>query len=258
MSVRHGSPGHRVARRGPLRHVLIAAGAVAVLTLSACASSIAGSPVAADAVPPAGISGDGSDILGDGGDAGGLPVPSDGGGLLGSDGSTPDLSELQGLLDGLGADGQMPDMSQLQGLIDSLGGDGQLPDMSELQGLLDGLTGTGDGDATGLIDQLGGAGGLGALSSSCLQVSGALMSIGFLFMGPAMGQSLDAKTIDDAFSSLADVPAELQADIQTLHQAAQATVGKSGADAQTILSSPAVSDAMDHLTQYVDASCGGN
>lgn len=258
MSVHQGSLDQRAARRGPLSRSLIALGAVAMLALAGCASSIAGSPAAADAVPAAGITGDDPGALGDGGDAGELPVPSDGDELLGSDGTMPDLSELQGLLDGLGGDGQMPDMSELQGLLDSLGsGDGQMPDLSELEGLLGGLSGTdgGDGDISGLLDQLGAA---GALSSSCLQVSGVLMSLGFLFMNPALGQSIDAQSVDDAFEGLADAPAELQGDIQTLRQAAEAAVGKSGADAQAIVSSPAVNDAMDHISQYLDASCGGN
>lgn len=230
-----------------VRHGLIALGAVAALALSGCASSIAGAPLAAEALPAANAPDAGTDAGGT--DADGLPVPSDLdsilGGLTGEDGSTPDLSDLEGLLGDLGGDGsQLPDLSQL--------------DLSQLEELLSGLgDGSAAGDINGLLEGLG-SGGVGALSPACLQVSGALMSVGFLLMGPALGTPLTSAQVDDAFKNLNDMPSELAGDISVLHQAAQSVVGKDGATATQVLSSPEVNSAMDHLSQYLDASCGGS
>lgn len=217
------------------RPALIAMIGAIGLVLSGCASSIAGSPLAAQA-PLAGVdaSGDQSDSPDVADNPGLLPMPTDSGGPQGAD--------LGGLLGGLD-EGQLPDMSQLGELLDGLGGTGGVPDIA---GLLDGLGGTEGADIAGLLGE------------GCLEVSTITMSLGFLLLAPALGQPLTAKDVTDAFAKIGDVPSEVRGDVDSLRAAAEQAVGKSPAEAQAILSSTTVTDAMEHLSKYIDAKCAGS
>jgi hypothetical protein len=122
---------------------------------------------------------------------------------------------------------------------------------------LGGMTGP-DGkplDPESLGELLGGLG--GALSPECLSIAGATMALGFLMIGPMMGQPLSQSDLDEALSGLTDVPPELQGPVATLRDAAQGAVGASPAEASALFSSPEVNDAMDTLSKYLDAHCGG-
>lgn len=225
-----------------LRTLIVAAGTAAALALTGCSTSVAGSPVAAEAAP---LTPDqpGTDAAGDmngtdGADDGDLTLPQPG-----DDGSTGDLGDLLG---SLGEDGQLPNLGDLLG---SLGQDGQLPDMGDLGDLLGGL---GSGDASGLA----GLAGLG--DPSCLTVLGASLSIGMLLIGPALGGQLSQAEVDKAFGALGDIPPELAKDIATLRDAATRAAGQPGAKAQQIMSSPEVDAAMTGLSEYADQHCGGS
>jgi hypothetical protein len=161
--------------------------------------------------------------------------------------------------------------------VDDTTGDLALPtdaasnpiDPGDLLGGLGGMTGPDgkplDPESLGeLLGSLGGAEGLGdlgglsgALSPECLSIAGATMALGFLMIGPMMGQPLSQSDLDEALSGLTDVPPELQGPVATLRDAAQGAVGASPAEASALFSSPEVNDAMDTLSKYLDAHCGG-
>jgi hypothetical protein len=196
-----------------IRSVLAASGCVLALTLTGCATTVAGSPQAA--LPASAVA-----ALDDA--AGDLSLPTD---------AADNPIDPGDLLEGLdGTDGPSLDPSDLGDLLDSLGG----------------------ADGTGGLGDLG-----GFVSPECLSVAGQSMALSMLMLAPLMGQALTESDIDQAFSSLADVPPELQSAVDTLHAAAQSAVGASPADASALLSDPAVNDAMDAISQYVDAHCSG-
>jgi hypothetical protein len=97
------------------------------------------------------------------------------------------------------------------------------------------------------------------VSNDCLAVASAVVAIGLLIAGPALGgQALTQNQVDQAFKGLESAPAELQPAIKTLHDAANQAVGKSGADALAILGSDDVSKALDQLSNYTSKQCGGS
>lgn len=216
-----------------IRSVFAATGCILALALAGCGNSIAGSAQAA--LPVAGAAGtastnDSAELPADTED---LSLPSEG-----DPAPAPDSGELPGLSDAL------------QGLSDlSALGDGETLDPNQLSELLGSLGGA---------DALQGVPGLSdIMSSECLSIAGASMSLGFLLLAPMMGEPLTSSDVDSAFKGLKGVPPELSGAIDTLHSAAQAAVGKSSADASKLMSDPAVSDAMDEVSKYLDAHCGG-
>jgi hypothetical protein len=208
-----------------IRSVLVASGCVLALALAGCSTSISGSAEAA--LTPSVITAV-DDTAGD------LALPTTSGDLaLPTDAaSNPiDPGDLLGGLGGMtGPDGKPMDPESLGELLGSLGG---------AEGL---------GDLGGLS---------GALSPECLSIAGATMALGFLMIGPMMGQPLSQSDLDEALSGLTDVPPELQGPVATLRDAAQGAVGASPAEASALFSSPEVNDAMDTLSKYLDAHCGG-
>lgn len=136
------------------------------------------------------------------------------------------------------------------GLLEGLGNlDGESLNPGDLASILGGLSGA---DGSGGLGDLG-----GLLSPECASIAGASMTLGFLLLAPALGQPLTTSDIDQAFSGLAAAPPELHDAIATLRAAAEGAVGASPADASTLMSDPAVSAAMDTLSQYMDAHCSG-
>ena len=163
--------------------------------------------------------------------------------------------------DGGGGGGGLPTV----GTTHAPGGGGGLTGSTPTaNGNGDGDTGTGAGGAPGLpnltdltdLSDLAGLGGLGGLAGPCLAAAGAVVAIGSLILAPTLGGSLTQAQVDQAFSGLDQLPANLQPAVQTLHTAANAAVGKSGAEALSILSDSKVSDALNQLSDYVDKQCG--
>ncbi len=200
-----------------IRSVLVASGCVLALALAGCSTTISGSPQAALSASAVTAP---DDAPGD------LSLPTD------AAENPIDPADLLEGLDGMtGPDGSPLDPSSLGELLGRLGGE-------------DGLGGT------------AGLGDLGAaLSPECLSIAGASMARGFLMLGPMMGQPLTESDVDEALASLKDVPPELQDSVATLRDAAENAVGASPAEASQLLSTPAVSDAMDTIAQYLDAHC---
>lgn len=210
------------------RSVLIASGSVLALTLAGCSSTVAGSPLAAETPTAVATESD---------DAGDLSLPTD---------AAENPIDPGDLLEGLDT-GTMPvDPSDLGELLGSLAGEDGASDLGEL---LEGL-GAGGG-TTGLGDLSG------ILSPECLSIAGQSMALSMLMLAPLMGQALTQSDIDQAFSSLKDVPPELQDAVATLRAAAEGSVGASPADASALMSDPAVEGAMDTISQYMDDHCGG-
>jgi hypothetical protein len=160
-------------------------------------------------------------VAAEGDDAGDLSLPTD---------AAENPIDPGDLVEGLGT-GTMPvDPSDLGDLLESLGADG-------------GTTGLGDLS--------------GILSPECLSIAGQSMALSMLMLAPLMGQALTQSDIDQAFSSLKDVPPELQDAVATLRAAAESSVGASPADASALMSDPAVEGAMDTISKYMDDHCGG-
>lgn len=133
-------------------------------------------------------------------------------------------------------------------LVEGLNGTSGLPlDTSALGDLLEGLGGTDAASGLGALS--------GILSPECMSVAGQSMALSMLMLAPLMGQALSESDVEQAFASLTDVPPELQSAVDTLHTAARSAIGASPADASALLSDPAVNDAMDAISQYVDAHC---
>jgi hypothetical protein len=132
------------------------------------------------------------------------------------------------------------------------GGDSGLPSASS------GIPGL-PTDLGSLPTDLGDLGSIPGLDPGCLAAAGILISVPFLFLGPSLGsQALTQKDVDQAFSGLGDIPDELKQPVQVLHDAAIQAIGKSGTEASDILSSDKVNAALDTISQYTDAKCGGS
>lgn len=97
------------------------------------------------------------------------------------------------------------------------------------------------------------------VNNDCIAVAAAVVAIGLLIAGPALGgAAITQDQVNQAFNGLDSAPAEIQPAIKTLHDAANQAVGKSGADALAILGSDDVSKAMDQLSDYTSKQCGGS
>ena len=105
-----------------------------------------------------------------------------------------------------------------------------------------------------------GPGSIPGVSSECMAVLNLSMTVGLLFMGVVMGgsQALTKAQVDQAFAQMGDVPPELKQPTAVLHDAAMQAVGKAPAQAAQILGSDQVNKAMDTVSKYADAKCGGS
>lgn len=100
--------------------------------------------------------------------------------------------------------------------------------------------------------------GLPGLGAGCLTAAGIAMGFGMLMIAPMLGGAEVTKSdVDQAFANLGDVPPELTDAVDVLHKAAVAATGQPLAKAADILGSPEVTRAMDELSAYTDAKCGG-
>jgi hypothetical protein len=126
------------------------------------------------------------------------------------------------------------------------------------------------GDTSGLPTDLGSLptdlgslptdlGSIPGLDPGCLEAASILITVPFLFLTPTMGgKALTQGDVDKAFGNLGDIPDELKEPVQVLHDAAVQAIGKSGTEASQILSSDAVTKALDTISSYSDAKCGGS
>lgn len=97
------------------------------------------------------------------------------------------------------------------------------------------------------------------LDPGCLAAAGIAMGFGMLMLAPIMGgQQVTADDVNQAFSDLGEVPPELKETVDVLHKAAVAATGQPLTKAAEILGTPEVTKAMDTLSKYSDAKCGGN
>jgi len=114
-------------------------------------------------------------------------------------------------------------------------------------------------DLGSLPTDLGSLGSIPGLDSGCLAAAGILISVPFLFLTPTLGgQALTKQDVDQAFANLGEIPDELKQPVQVLHDAAVQAIGKSGTEASDILNSDKVNAALDAITKYTDAKCGGS
>lgn len=227
-----------------VRSALVAVIGVATLVVAGCGASVAGTPVAAQAV----AAGTGSSADSGSAAEGELPLPSDG-----DDGAGGSSSELGGPFGGFDA-GELPDMGDLEDLF---GGNGDVPDLGALLG---GMTGE-IPDLGALLEGFGEMGGTdlgGILGSECLQAASLSMSLGLALVKPSIGQPLTQAEADDLIDSLSQMPPELAGAAATLREALQQSVGASATDAQQLLGNRDIDDAMDAITDYMDSHCGGN
>jgi len=96
------------------------------------------------------------------------------------------------------------------------------------------------------------------LDPGCLAAAGIAMGFGMLMLAPIMGgQQVTADDVNKAFADLGEVPPELKGVVDVLHKAAVAATGQSLAKAAEIMGTPEVTKAMDDLSKYTDAHCGG-
>lgn len=209
-----------------IRSVLAACAVAAVaVAASGCASTIDGTPLAA---APAEAHGPSAATSAD-------PA---------APGTSAPLTASEPLeLPSTGEESMPTDLSGLMGGL----GDGPI-DPSSLSDLINGLQGSA---GTGLGD-------LGSvISPECLSVAGASMTLGMLMLAPAMGQPLTQAQVDKAFAGLTTVPPELRSSVDALRATAEKAVGMSAADATALMSSNDVTEALDHVTTYLDAHCSG-
>jgi hypothetical protein len=97
------------------------------------------------------------------------------------------------------------------------------------------------------------------LGGECLAVASAVLAISTLFLAPTLsGTPLTQDQVDKAFQGLSSAPSDLQPAIKTLHDAANQAVGKSQAEAISILTADPVTKALDQLSAYTDKQCGGS
>jgi hypothetical protein len=96
--------------------------------------------------------------------------------------------------------------------------------------------------------------GLPGLTDQCTQALNAQVAISTLFSAAVKvnGEALSAQQVSATFTPLTGkVPSALTGDIETLHQAATASVGKSAVDVAATLNSTKVTAAMNALNDYV-------
>lgn len=142
--------------------------------------------------------------------------------------TSPNLDDiLEQLGDGSGAPGDMGDLGDLSSLLGQAGADGSLP-----------IPGLGPG---------------------CLALAGVALAAGFALLGPAMGGvPLTESDVNDMFEDISGIPPEVQPQVQKVHQMLLGVVGKSGEEVNRVLDSDEYNDAMDSLSDYMDAQCGGS
>ena len=96
---------------------------------------------------------------------------------------------------------------------------------------------------------------LPGLSAACTTALNAELAISNLFAGPVAGHKLTPDQVSAVFDPLASgLPAELTAPVQTLHQAATSSVGKTDVQVAAILEAKDVAGALQAVQDYV-TSC---
>jgi hypothetical protein len=103
--------------------------------------------------------------------------------------------------------------------------------------------------------------GVGGFNSNCLAVAGTYASI-LMNLAPGLfgnqTGTFDASQVSAAVSKLGgDLPDDLKADIGVIADAVQRAAGKSMVDAGKILEEPAVSQATDRISNWIDKNCNG-
>jgi hypothetical protein len=94
---------------------------------------------------------------------------------------------------------------------------------------------------------------LPGLTNACTSVLNAQIAISLLFSTALTGTALTAAKVAAVFGPLTGLPADLQAKIDRLHQAATAAVGKTAVDVAAIVNGDTVNSAMAALTNAVRA-----
>ncbi|GAA1999597.1 hypothetical protein JL107_00075 [Nakamurella flavida] len=117
----------------------------------------------------------------------------------------------------------------------------------------DGQDGTGGGDGLAGMDEE-----MAAMSPECQGALNGFLAISPLLLGPITGGSVTQAEIDQAFAAADGVlPADLTDEAAVIRQAAQDSIGVDMSRAAEIIDDPAVTAAMDALSEGVDLRCGG-
>lgn len=169
----------------------------------------------------------------------------------GADGTPADAGDSPGA--GTDDSGASPTSPNLDDILEQLGdGSGAPGDMGDLGDL---------GDLSSLLGQAGADGSLPipGLGPGCLALAGVALAAGFALLGPAMGGvPLTESDVNDMFEDISGIPPEVQPQVQKVHQMLLGVVGKSGEEVNRVLDSDEYNDAMDSLSDYMDAQCGGS
>jgi hypothetical protein len=214
-----------------VRTALIGLGTSLAVLIVGCSSTIPGSPQAAGGGTAAVTGGSGGGTTGPGGSGGSGGDTAGGSATAGGTGGPASTAAGGGSGGSSGAGG---------GATTGGGGDS-----------------TGIPGLSGLPTELSELSNIPGVNNDCLAVASAAIAIGLLIAAPALGgQPLTKDQVDQAFKGLDSAPAAIQPAIKTLHDAAIQAVGKSPAEALSILGSDTVSKAMDTLSQYSDKQCG--
>lgn len=220
--------------------------AVALAIVTGCSSEVAGTAtMPSGAVGQAGGHGSGTadDAAADTQDDAAADDAIDG-----ADGTPADAGDSPGA--GTDDSGASPTSPNLDDILEQLGdGSGAPGDMGDL------------GDLSSLLGQAGADGSLPipGLGPGCLALAGVALAAGFALLGPAMGGvPLTESDVNDMFEDISGIPPEVQPQVQKVHQMLLGVVGKSGEEVNRVLDSDEYNDAMDSLSDYMDAQCGGS
>jgi hypothetical protein len=94
--------------------------------------------------------------------------------------------------------------------------------------------------------------GLPGLTDQCTEVIDAQVAISGLFSGAVNGTALTAQQVSTTFTPLTGkVPSAVADDVETLHQAATASIGKSAVDVANTVNGTKVAAAMNALNDYI-------
>lgn len=95
-------------------------------------------------------------------------------------------------------------------------------------------------------------------SGGCMEVAGILMGWGFTLLGTLTeGTALVQSDVDALFATASELPADLHPHVAVLRDALNAAVGKPQGAALELVGTPEVDNAMNKISEYSDAACGG-